>query len=367
MASPASKVSLDAFARKIGSPLYAQVRQGLRELIQTQFKDGDRFFTERDLINRLSVSQSTLRRAVLDLVAEGLLERDVGRGTFVRKKARERSIGIFIPNVDSAVVMDTIRSIAAVCSEQDFGFHLYYLEQGGSPTEARRALRRSPKEERILFFGMSIEDSWALYQELESEGYRSVRLGGVIPGYPGSSVQEDVCGGVRIAVDHLASLGHRRIVFLVNEPIELPTVGMRVAEMERLVRTDLPESRVFHCGIRPWEDSFRAAYSAMKEVLALCPTPTAICPVSGAGSWGALRYLTEHRISVPGEVSLFSFDDLPGSTMVFPTITALAIQREQAQLAIDMLWDEDPRPRTVSVPLRLVARESTGPAPSAGQ
>ena len=66
-------------------PLYAQLREALQREIETVMKPGDALPTEAELGQRFGVSRITIRRAMDELVAEGLVVRQQGRGTFVRK------------------------------------------------------------------------------------------------------------------------------------------------------------------------------------------------------------------------------------------------------------------------------------------
>lgn len=70
--------------RRTALPLYVQLREALRAMIDEQgLRPGDRLPTETALEERFGVSRSTIRQAVGDLEAEGLLQRIQGRGTFV--------------------------------------------------------------------------------------------------------------------------------------------------------------------------------------------------------------------------------------------------------------------------------------------
>lgn len=74
-------------------PLYYRVREDLRELIVSgEFKPGDRVSSERELCEQHGVSSITVKRAVLDLVREGLLYRVPGKGTFVSQPKMERNL-----------------------------------------------------------------------------------------------------------------------------------------------------------------------------------------------------------------------------------------------------------------------------------
>lgn len=65
-------------------PVWAQIEDGLAARIcGGDLKVGDRLPAERDLADQLRVSRGTIRHALDALAARGLVERGVGRGTFV--------------------------------------------------------------------------------------------------------------------------------------------------------------------------------------------------------------------------------------------------------------------------------------------
>lgn len=74
-----------------GIPLYQQVKhQLLQDLASGQWKQGDMLPAEKQLAERFGVSIGTLRKAVDDLVAEDILTRHQGRGTYVTPHARNQ-------------------------------------------------------------------------------------------------------------------------------------------------------------------------------------------------------------------------------------------------------------------------------------
>jgi GntR family transcriptional regulator len=65
-------------------PLYFQLREALlREIREQGLQPGDRLPTEAEIERRYRVSRSTIRQALNDLAAEGLIHRIQGKGTFV--------------------------------------------------------------------------------------------------------------------------------------------------------------------------------------------------------------------------------------------------------------------------------------------
>lgn len=80
----------------MGSPVYIQIHNQIKKDIEAGvWSVGDRIPSERELALEFNVSRMTLRQAVQTLVEEGILERQVGAGTFVaRKKVQEKMTGV---------------------------------------------------------------------------------------------------------------------------------------------------------------------------------------------------------------------------------------------------------------------------------
>ena len=77
-------------------PLYAQVEEIIRQrLIDNYWKPGDALPSEFQLAAELDVSQGTVRKALNDMVAENLLVRRQGRGTFVSEHTERRALFLF--------------------------------------------------------------------------------------------------------------------------------------------------------------------------------------------------------------------------------------------------------------------------------
>jgi GntR family transcriptional regulator len=91
----ARKGALDAFAESTPNPLlaessiplYDQLGRVLRRFIEEeQLQPGDRFPPEEAIATQFGVSRPTVNRAVQELINQGWLERERGRGTFVRNQ-----------------------------------------------------------------------------------------------------------------------------------------------------------------------------------------------------------------------------------------------------------------------------------------
>lgn len=78
-------------------PLHYQLTNELKSLIKSgEYKEGDLFATDKQLMEKYHVSITTVRRALAALVSEGYLERMPGKGTFVKKESIEENLGTLV-------------------------------------------------------------------------------------------------------------------------------------------------------------------------------------------------------------------------------------------------------------------------------
>lgn len=79
-----------------GTPIYLEVRRRISEAIRSgEWRPGGSIPPEKKLCERFSVSMGTLRKAVDELVASGVLIRQQGRGTFVARHSQDRYLFSF--------------------------------------------------------------------------------------------------------------------------------------------------------------------------------------------------------------------------------------------------------------------------------
>ena len=181
--------------------------------------------------------------------------------------------------------------------------------------------------------------------------------------------------GISLALEHLTDLGHRRIGF-VGPVYKLDDRRQRAPEVRRELFLQLMEQRrLLDRGLLvdcPMEAP--AAAQAVASFLAGAgPRPTAFLCANEASAIGAIRALGEAGLSVPGDLSVVSFNDTPRSALVDPPLTSVSTHvEEMARSALRLLGERSSpggRPPVRTIPLKvvvppaLVVRESSGPAP----
>lgn len=112
-------------------PLYVQVEATLQEMIEdTEYGPGDQIPSERELSELLGVSRMTVRRAIENLISQGLLERRSTYGTYVRS-----------PQVVRPVGMSHTQSISQMLAGKATGAELLHFEQMRAPRKVAAMLQ----------------------------------------------------------------------------------------------------------------------------------------------------------------------------------------------------------------------------------
>lgn len=90
---------MEHFSENATKPVYLWVEKHIKRQIEEElFRPGDKIPSERDLSDQLVISRTTIRRAIENLITQGVLERRSSSGTFVcRRHSIERHVGIERP------------------------------------------------------------------------------------------------------------------------------------------------------------------------------------------------------------------------------------------------------------------------------
>jgi DNA-binding LacI/PurR family transcriptional regulator len=364
MLPPTLLPRLSDVAQGRNQPLHAQLRRALRVAIDEHFEDGQQFWSENVLIEHFGVSQITVRRALLDLTQEGALERRRAKGSYVRKTSEGGTlqIGCFVPRYDSEFINELLEHLSSVCRERKLPFRIHHTHRGENLNDIRRYLDAGTSQERFIILGTLPDAAQQLWDALDDSGYRCVCIDTPAIGRPAHFVGIDNETGIRLALEHLRELGHRRVIFLGNEPDVQPNIVAREqAFLELTADWGWSKSRIISAVTQPWENSYEAALRMMPQVWE--SRPTAIMTASDRGAWAVLGWLAENGIRVPQEVSVVGFDNAPHSEITYPSLTTIAHPKAaMVRWAVEILTTSVTKPQEIRLEPELIQRRSTGPA-----
>lgn len=174
-----------------------------------------------------------------------------------------------------------------------------------------------------------------------------------------SSVTTDHMDGSRQLIEHLVSLGHRRVVYLAG-----PRLAWSDTQRWQGLSRSAAAAGIELVRTGPFMPTVTQGAAAAD--VALASKPTAIVAFNDQLAIGVLKRLRQREVPVPQEVSVVGYDDAFGSDFCQPPLTCLSAPVEQAgRAAVDMLLDAingRPQPRGLSLATPLQVRDSTGPA-----
>ncbi len=191
-------------------------------------------------------------------------------------------------------------------------------------------------------------------------------LGTDVPG-----IRVDDRDGGHQGARHLLDLGHRRIGILAlgtRAPDGTLTPSESYPSRERMAGwlDTLAEEGVDPVVVRSPYEPRDAAYAAARELLA-DPRITGVVCFSDVFANAVVRVAEELGRRVPDDLSVVGYDDSPLASTSRPSLTTVqqdvsAKGRSAAGMLVDVLEGRAPQSRLL--PVSLVVRESTGPAPS---
>lgn len=188
----------------------------------------------------------------------------------------------------------------------------------------------------------------------------------------------DDFGGARAAAVHLCELGHRRFGVLGIQFVDDHVGPVTSDRVEAAIySTGRDRWQGYRAGLAPYgvdaaaipifetENEPKSVREGLDYLFSQPERPTAILAMSDRVALIALEWFAEKGIAVPGEVSIVGFDGVPEAARATPPLTTVEQPiAEIGRRAVEMILDGALPERRERLPVRLVVRGSTGPAPA---
>jgi LacI family transcriptional regulator len=204
------------------------------------------------------------------------------------------------------------------------------------------------------------DEGWSeLAQALPVVSIGDALPGGVASGGAAGEVIFDNRSGVALALEHLHSLGHRRIGVLTPTQASTPDRPADIHVTAEAERLGLDVSIISSPPV------LAAATEVAHEVLSKTDRPTALFCFADSIAYGAYAAARELGLRIPDELSVSGYDGHPMSALLTPALTTMdwnvdRIVRAAVRLILAAIEEKPYRRRTVQPP-SLCARGSTGP------
>lgn len=280
-------------------------------------------------------------------------------------KLRQRSaglVGLITPELENPIFPAFAQVIAQALTRQGYTPVLATQTPGGSTEDELTEMLVDRGVAGIIFVSGLHADTTAdtrRYEQLSGQGVPFVLINGFSPRVRAPFVSPDDRAAMRLAVTHLASLGHERIGLALGPerfvPVQRKIEGYTTT-MRELFGTE-PRDLVQH-SLFTLEGGLAAATALLEQGC------TAVVCASDMMALGAIRAARQRGLSVPGDVSVIGFDDSPLIAFTDPPLTTIRQPvTAMGQAAVRTLLEEvggTPTPHSEFVFLpELVVRGST--------
>ncbi|GAA5117799.1 substrate-binding domain-containing protein [Pseudonocardia adelaidensis] len=344
-----------------GVALFAWVKQELLDSIgRGEFSPDEPFITQREIVERFGVSTTTAIRALNELVADGVVVRRRGRGTFVAQRPAARGPAAPGPSrvayvsPDRRAGMHDSELLAALSVEAAaLGYELTVAHTRSASHEAEVLRTVSAGGARaVVFFAHDRSGAAGVIEELRREGLVVVLVDRYLPGLPTDAVLfDDFAVGHDVTVAML-DRGHRSTGVLWSE-IDVTSVRDRLAGHRRALRerglAELPE----RSALRPF--AYLEAPARQRRLRALLESddpPTALLFGNAPTLAVAVSDLLAMDVDLPGSMELASMDQsVPEVVSPLSVVSARLPTRELGRQAARLV---DERLRGAGGPARHV-------------
>ena len=310
---------------------------------------------------RILVSEETAGRVLAAAAELGYRPNPVARSLRTR---RSHTVGVLIPDLNNPLFPPIVRGVDDRLAEAGY---VALIGNTDGDDDRERIVFEQMRARHVDGFVLATAH---LRSPLLVEAVRAelpvVLMNRLAEDYSFPSVSVDNERGVRMAVTHLASLGHRRIAHIAG-PQDLSTGRNRYRGfVGAMAASGLPvdPGLVVFAGRFSIEEGMRCC----RELLALPERCTAIAAGNDMLALGCYAALDAAGLSCPGDMSVVGFNDMPFIDLLHPPLTTVRfphyqVGTEAAQLLLERIGDNSGPVKILYLAPEFVTRGSTAPPP----
>nr|WP_153423486.1 LacI family DNA-binding transcriptional regulator [Sinorhizobium medicae] len=296
---------------------------------------------------------------------------------------KTRTLGVVAGDIQNPFYASVLRGISNVAEANGFGLLITNSDETQLKEVHSVELLAQKQVDGLIVTPSDTRKARHLHN-LRTVGVPLVLIDRAVAGLMVDRVATDNIAAAEHAVRQLIAAGHRRIAIvaeLVDEgsggldtflaravagdPIETDTLYpswqrlLGYIRAHRIEGLPVDQRLILQAG----SYSALAAQAVVPRLMIASDPPTALFTTDGTMSEGAMRALTELKLSIPQDLSIICFDDLDWMSFHRPGITTvaqprLAMGEAAARMLLERIRGEDYPPRTVLMPAELIERGS---------
>ncbi|MBW8828417.1 MAG: LacI family DNA-binding transcriptional regulator [Burkholderiales bacterium] len=277
---------------------------------------------------------------------------------------RTMTVGVLTQEVSNSFFNEAVRGVEDVLASHNY--EAIFVSGHWNKVEEERRLMSlvGRRVDGVILLLADLDDT---LMDRHAQGVPMVFLGRQSASTRVHSLGFDHYTGACEAVRHLIELGHRKIAFIAGAQDRLDAVERWRGYHDTLVAAGLPfdERLVANGGYVE-----TGGVTAMNTLLDRGLPFTAVFAANDDSAYGAMLAMYRRGMSVPDDMSIVGYDDLPHSSFSLPPLTSVRqplrdLGREAASAVVALIEGHKP-PRATVAKLELIVRESTKAVPLGG-
>lgn len=316
--------------------------------------------TVSNVLNRPEiVAPATLTRVRATIKELGFVPNGFARQL---RSGNSRTLGLVVPDVSNPFFTEVARGVEDAASKRDYAVFLCNSDES---TDKEDRYINVLIEQQVRGVLITPADTKAdRLEAMRERGIAVTLLDREIKGQMQCSVSVDDVNGGQIAIEYLASLGHKNIAWVCG-PETIPQVGDRSAGVSKAAKLSSVKIQTIRV---PLMNTIKGEEAA-RQILNLPNKPTAIFCANDLLALGVLRILNAEKIKVPDQMSVLGYDNIEFASSAGIPLSSIAQPSYQmgitaANLLLDECEsDESHRHQQIRFQPQLVERSSTAIAP----
>lgn len=275
---------------------------------------------------------------------------------------RSNIIGLIIPSRADLIFTDPyfaalITGISRACNTHNYTLALFFQSQQEQDQVYQRALGAGLLD-GLIVTADKITDP--LIPQIIARRIPAVYVGRPLDKTNTSFVDVDNVAGAYMAVSHLIRLSYQRIATITGPMSSTTSIDRHEGYVKALTERNRPvEDALIVCG----DFTQDSGYTAMRQLLP--HKPDAVFAATDTMALGAIQAIREANLTIPDDIAIVGFDDLPPAIIADPPLTTIRQPVNQSgilavEMLIDLLETGSDMPRHTILPTDLIIRATCG-------
>lgn len=273
------------------------------------------------------------------------------------RNGKKKLIGLIVPDIQNPFYVDVVKGVEDMAYEKDYAILMCNFAQDEAKEKLYIDLMRTESVGGLLLAPVSDNDQKVI--DLVEDGIPIVCIDRGITADVDIVVVDNRQGAYN-AVDHLIKKGHKRIAYISGLP-NIATSKYRLQGYSEALRDN--NIKVDEKLILSGDSKHKSGKILSAKLLDLKNPPSALFTGNNLITLGALETIHSRGLTIPDDIAIIGFDDMPWSISLNPPLTAVSQPGyEIGKRATELLFNRinDPKRESVKVELKtkLIIRKS---------